>query len=207
MELRNVLLGTLAVVAALVATAPAQAQRYGDERYEDARYERYEDERYEDERYYDERYYDERYDEERYDDERYDDERYEDERYEDRRYGDQARYEDDYAWARVVDIDPIVAVATRPVEKQQCTRAPAARRPPAAEGILASVLATPSRDGSNAAATAGPRRCTTRTEYVREERVTGYDVAYVYRGRSYSTVTSRPPGDRIRIAVNHHPAR
>jgi uncharacterized protein YcfJ len=45
-------------------------------------------------------------------------------------------------------------------------------------------------------------RCTTRTEYRRDEQVTGYDVTYRYNGRTYHTVTDYHPGDRIRVEVD-----
>lgn len=45
-------------------------------------------------------------------------------------------------------------------------------------------------------------RCTTRTEYRRDERITGYDVTYRYHGRTYHTVTDYDPGDRIRVEVD-----
>ena len=49
------------------------------------------------------------------------------------------------------------------------------------------------------------QRCATRTDYVRDERVTGYDVTYRYQGRTYHTVTDYHPGDRIRVEVNVSP--
>jgi uncharacterized protein YcfJ len=45
------------------------------------------------------------------------------------------------------------------------------------------------------------RRCETRTDYRRDERITGYDVAYRYRGRVYRTVMDYDPGRRIRVEV------
>ena len=45
-------------------------------------------------------------------------------------------------------------------------------------------------------------RCTTRTEYQRDERVTGYEVTYRYHGRTYQTVTDYHPGARIRVEVD-----
>lgn len=46
------------------------------------------------------------------------------------------------------------------------------------------------------------RVCDQRVEYRSERRVVGYDVAYVYNGRTYRTETREHPGDRIRVAVN-----
>lgn len=51
------------------------------------------------------------------------------------------------------------------------------------------------------------QRCTTRTDYYSDERVTGYDVAYRYNGRVYHTVTDYHPGDRIRVEVNVNAAQ
>jgi uncharacterized protein YcfJ len=45
------------------------------------------------------------------------------------------------------------------------------------------------------------QRCDVRTEYRREERVVGYDVAYDYNGRVYRTRTDYHPGDSIRVSV------
>src|SRR5688500_16858270 len=87
----------LFAAAALAAAAPANAQR--DRYYED-------DERYEDSRYESERG---RYDE--YDE--YD-------RYEERE-------EPDYDFARVVSVDPIVDVASRPVKREECRQQPVRR--------------------------------------------------------------------------------
>lgn len=45
------------------------------------------------------------------------------------------------------------------------------------------------------------QRCDVRTDYQRQERVVGYDVAYDYHGRIYHTRTDHHPGDTIRVAV------
>lgn len=50
-------------------------------------------------------------------------------------------------------------------------------------------------------------RCTSRTEYVRDQTVTGYDVTYRYQGRTYRTVTDYDPGESIQIAVDVRPVR
>jgi len=49
------------------------------------------------------------------------------------------------------------------------------------------------------------RVCDQRVEYRSEQRVVGYDVAYVYNGRTFRTETREHPGDRIRVAVNVAP--
>lgn len=50
------------------------------------------------------------------------------------------------------------------------------------------------------------RRCAPRTEYQRDERITGYDVTYRYQGRLYKTVTDYPPGQSLRVRVDVSPA-
>jgi uncharacterized protein YcfJ len=44
------------------------------------------------------------------------------------------------------------------------------------------------------------QRC--RTVEAVEQRTSGYDVTYDYRGHSYTTVMSRDPGDRVRVRVS-----
>ena len=155
----------------------------------------------------------------------------------------QRGYYEDYDYARVLDVEPIVDVDSRPVRRDECWEEPVTyrergssrdRAPAIVGGIVGGVLGNQvgSGSGRDAATAAGAllgyhavrdsqrrnygyereyrtveERCATRTEYVREERVTGYDVTYRYRGRTYNTVTDYDPGDRIRIAVNHHPVR
>lgn len=46
------------------------------------------------------------------------------------------------------------------------------------------------------------QRCATRTQYVADERVNGYNVTYRYNGRLYQTVTDYHPGDSIRVRVD-----
>lgn len=50
-------------------------------------------------------------------------------------------------------------------------------------------------------------RCRVVTDYRREDRVVGYDVAYNYNGRTHWTRTDYHPGDRIRVEVDVRPAR
>lgn len=49
------------------------------------------------------------------------------------------------------------------------------------------------------------RRCTPRTDYRRDEQVTGYDVTYRYQGRLYHTVTDYPPGASLRVRLDVSP--
>jgi uncharacterized protein YcfJ len=192
-------LGAALALAMLVLARPVAAQR---DRYQDDRY----DDRYD------------RRDSERYDSERYDDERYGRAHYEDERYDDADDGGPEFDYARVIAADPIIDIESRPVQREECRQEPLARRAPprtaapaGKPGIIASVLAQPSSapGASRTAAVAGAsvraaytRRCTTRTEYVEEQRITGYDVTYRYRGRNYYAVTERDPGERIRVAVN-----
>lgn len=45
------------------------------------------------------------------------------------------------------------------------------------------------------------QRCRIETDYQRQERVNGYDVAYRYNGRVYHTQTDYHPGETIRVEV------
>ena len=47
------------------------------------------------------------------------------------------------------------------------------------------------------------RQC--RTVDALESRTVGYDVTYDYRGRSYTTVMQRDPGERVRLRVSVEP--
>ncbi|MCB1568559.1 MAG: glycine zipper 2TM domain-containing protein [Xanthomonadales bacterium] len=49
------------------------------------------------------------------------------------------------------------------------------------------------------------RRCEPRTDYRRDEQVTGYEVTYRYQGRLYQTVTDYPPGPNLRVRVDINP--
>lgn len=49
------------------------------------------------------------------------------------------------------------------------------------------------------------RHCTVRTDYVQEERLTGYRVTYRYHGRNYTTRMDRDPGETIRLRVELSP--
>ncbi len=47
--------------------------------------------------------------------------------------------------------------------------------------------------------------CTTTQQVRYHEKVTGYNVGYKYRGKTYYTHTRRHPGDEIKIAVDIRP--
>jgi uncharacterized protein YcfJ len=112
-------------------------------------------------------------------------------------------YEREYDFARVIDVEPIIEFESRPVERQDCREQPVRRQhssdPRFEGGIIQSVLATPPAVATQATTT---RRCTTYTEYVEAETITGYDVTYRYRGRTWHTVTDRDPGDRLLVQAN-----
>lgn len=49
------------------------------------------------------------------------------------------------------------------------------------------------------------QHCETVNEYRNEERLTGYQVTYLYNGQEYTVHTDRDPGDRIRLRVDVAP--
>jgi uncharacterized protein YcfJ len=49
------------------------------------------------------------------------------------------------------------------------------------------------------------RQCRTVESY--EPRTNGYEVTYDYRGRNYSTIMARDPGERVRLHVSVEPAQ
>ena len=49
-------------------------------------------------------------------------------------------------------------------------------------------------------------RCDVRHAYETEQRISGYDVAYKYKGNIYHTRMAEHPGDRIRVKVFVEPA-
>lgn len=139
-----------------------------------------------------------------------------------------------YAWARVLDVQPLNRVVRTEVPVRECRTEEVTRQ--AAGGSTGAVLAgaliggvvgnqVGSGSGRRAATAAGvllgsgigarnhsrPRttveqRCTVRTEYHETERFDGYRVHYEYGGVAYVTRTARDPGDRIRVRVSVEPA-
>lgn len=49
-------------------------------------------------------------------------------------------------------------------------------------------------------------RCEIQRDYREESVISGYEVAYRYRGETYHTTTREHPGDRIRVRVSVAPA-
>ena len=49
------------------------------------------------------------------------------------------------------------------------------------------------------------RRCETVDQYHTEQQLTGYDVRYRYKGKTYWTHTREHPGDRLTVSINVTP--
>lgn len=161
-------------------------------------------------------------------------------------YGDQrGGYDQEFDYAEVIRVDPIIDVVNRPVSRDECWREPVVvrepprygssrdRGPAVLAGIVGGVIGNQFGHGHGREATTAAgallgysmardsqrhnggghysggreyrtyqQRCTTRTDYRRDERVTGYNVTYRYNGRVYQTATDYHPGERIRVEVN-----
>lgn len=156
---------------------------------------------------------------------------------------------DDYDWAKVVDVDPIVRRIRVEEPRRECwdeTRYEPGRvrregTSTAGGMILGGIIGGAignqigRGDGRRAATVAGaiigsaighdtaerrgpPRtyeepgreytveKCDVRYETRWDERVEGYDVEYVYNGRSYHTRLPYDPGEKLRIRVGVQPA-
>ena len=139
-----------------------------------------------------------------------------------------------YAWARVLDVQPVTRVVRTEVPYRECRTEEVTRetRGGSAGSVLAGALIggvvgnqIGSGNGRRAATAAGvligsgigaqsastPRttveeRCELYTEIREEERPDGYRVTYEYGGSAYVTRTARDPGDRIRVQVSVRPA-
>lgn len=141
-----------------------------------------------------------------------------------------------YAWARVLDVQPVTRVVRTEVPHRECRTEEVTRRGSGANptgAMLAGALIggvvgnqIGGGNGRRAATAAGvligsgmghssatttPRtsveqRCEVYTEVHEEERDNGYRVTYEYGGAAYVTRTDRHPGDRIRVRVSVRPA-
>ena len=60
-------------------------------------------------------------------------------------------------------------------------------------------------EGYNQATYRDVEKCETRYDIEREEKLTGYDVTYKYRGQIYNTHMREHPGKRIKVAVSVEP--
>ncbi len=47
------------------------------------------------------------------------------------------------------------------------------------------------------------QHCSVTTDYIEEERISGYRVSYLYHGESYTTRMDRDPGKFVRLRVSH----
>ncbi len=159
-----------------------------------------------------------------------------------------ARYDNEYTYAPVVDVQPIYETIRVPQNRRVCedrNRSPRGRSNGQRRtsgggavlgGIIGGLLGNRFGDGHGRdAATAvgiiagaaigsgadrnnrhynsrysnsrynnrdSRRQCYTQRDYYEEQRITGYDVAYEYIGRTYHTRMQNHPGDRVRIQVN-----
>ncbi len=157
---------------------------------------------------------------------------------------DRGGYGQEFDYAEVLSVDPIIDVVNDPVSRDECWREPVVvresprynggdRGSAVLAGIVGGVIGNQFGHGHGREATTAAgallgysmardsqrhhgggyynggreyrtyqRRCTTRTDYRRDERVSGYNVTYRYNGRVYQTATDYHPGERIRVEVN-----
>ncbi|MBL4661670.1 MAG: glycine zipper 2TM domain-containing protein [Alcanivoracaceae bacterium] len=143
------------------------------------------------------------------------------------------RYDSEYTYAKVVDVQPIYETYQVPQNKRVCKNVHrdddynSSHRGNVGGAIIGGIIGgiIGNRFGSGhgreattaagviAGATLGskakrhnnnqPRRhCYTQTEYYEEQRVSGYDVAYDYNGKTRHARMQSHPGDRVRIEVS-----
>jgi uncharacterized protein YcfJ len=141
----------------------------------------------------------------------------------------------DYAYGRVINVEPMVRYVTVDRPRQECyddyARQPAfgVTGQTIAGGVIGAAIgrqfgAGSGRDLATAlGATAGAvianqraqrnqgfrdvpvQRCEVVNDRSTEQVIDGYLVTYAYQGRSYTTRTATPPGDRIELAVDVRP--
>ncbi len=144
--------------------------------------------------------------------------------------------ESQYAWARVLDVQPVTRLVRTEVPHRECRTEEVTRRGSGANptgallagALIGGVVGNQIGSGSgrraataagvligsgmgHSSATSAPRtsveqRCEVYTEIHEEERFDGYRVSYEYGGAAYVTRTDRHPGDRIRVQVSVRPA-
>ena len=144
--------------------------------------------------------------------------------------------QEQYAWARVLDVQPITRVVRTEVPMRDCrteevTRNGSGANPTGAMlagaligGVVGNQIGSGS--GRRAATAAGvliggglghssavstprtsvERRCEVYSEIHEETRFDGYRVHYEYGGAAYVTRMADHPGDRIRVQVSVRPA-
>ena len=147
-----------------------------------------------------------------------------------------AAAQEQYAWARVLDVQPITRVVRTEVPHRECrteqvTRQGSGANPTGAMlagaligGVVGNQIG--SGGGRRAATAAGvligsgmghssavntPRtaveeRCEVYTEIREDERFDGYRVSYEYGGAAVTEGAAQHPGDRIRVQVSVRPA-
>ncbi|MFK8013663.1 MAG: glycine zipper 2TM domain-containing protein [Marinicellaceae bacterium] len=145
------------------------------------------------------------------------------------------RYNNDYDYAQVVDVQTIYETYQVPQNRQVCRDNPRSHRHSNRSnaggavlgGIIGGLIGNRFGKGSgrDAATAAGiltgaaigsnsknrgryhsGRQCYTETQYYDEQRVAGYDVSYDYNGRIYQTRMQNHPGSRVKVVINVQPA-
>lgn len=141
----------------------------------------------------------------------------------------------DFAYGRVIAVEPMVRYVTVDRPRQECyddyARRPAAgvAGQTAAGAVIGAAIGRQFGGGSgrDLATAAGAlfggvianqraqrnlgyrevpvQRCDVVNDRTTEQVIEGYVVTYVYQGRRYTTRTSTPPGDRIQLAVDVRP--
>ena len=139
------------------------------------------------------------------------------------------RYNEQVAYADVVDVTPVYRTVSVPERRQVCQQPHRNHRQQEHSrsgaiigGILGGAIGNRfgkgrGRDVSTAlgvmiGASVGAHknthghashRCRVETTYYQDEQLSGYDVTYEYQGEIYQTWMNDHPGDHIRIRVGH----
>jgi len=141
----------------------------------------------------------------------------------------------DFAYGRVIAVEPMVRYVTVNRPRQECYDDYARRPAPGVTGqtaigaVIGAAIGRQFGSGSGrdlataAGAMAGGvianqraqrnlgyrevpvQRCEVVNDRATEQVIDGYVVTYVYQGRRYTTRTATPPGDRIQLAVDVRP--
>jgi len=142
------------------------------------------------------------------------------------------RYDSDYDYAQVVDVQTIYETYQVPQNRRVCNNNPrrnnhASHRGNGGGAVLGGIIGGlignrfGKGSGRDAATAAGilagaaigsnskhrnqhysGRQCYTQTEYYEEQRIAGYDVSYDYNGRIYQTRMQNHPGQRVKVMIN-----
>ena len=132
------------------------------------------------------------------------------------RYDDEMRVRDSfYDYARVVNVDRIVAQSDQPVAREECWKEPKDNYHPGTTYRREIQETEPGSDHDMAVRTevvnrggyytrSYEDRCETRTEYrTGEPRTVAYDVVFRYRGQDFHERMSHDPGSRVRVHVDN----